>query len=492
MSLAQLLVRVDSEGVHVTRDAKSVPHDGPIGYGDPLWQKTLDMFRRWLDRRRFEKPANDDLTVVGTHLFKVLFGGKRVCEVVLNALKDVVAPGKDPDSTLRIVLEFGADELSTRLAALPWEYLYCPPDRDQGIAKGFFIAAHSKLILSRHVSRADILNLAPQENTLRILLVVSRPNFEMVEVPGDKGKLRQPLTTVDASDVVKVLDELANARQGSIEVRRLDDKVNKQDVAKEVEDWHPQVVHFVGHGKFEKGAGHLAMVRQEFSEEAEKLRLAPTDREAAWVKDDAFAECFANYRPRLVFLQACEGARSDAYNAFSGVAQELMAQSVSAVIAMRFPVSNEWAQLFARTFYESLALGCDIDQAVQIGRRRLGTGTDEELNFQSPDFGSPVAFFQRQQDGQEARLSTDAILPNGVRREVAETETPASCPYFDCQRPLVAGRKFCQSCRRSVAPCPSCHKPMTAALGFCDNCGWTAVQAPEANQASAAPTRGVT
>lgn len=487
MECKQLLVRVDADGVHVARDPQSVPYDGTINYQDPLGQRTLEMFRRWLDAKRFEPPANDDLALVGSHLYRVLFSHKPVRKVFQRALQEVVAQNTQ-DSALRVVLEFGSDAQSTRLAALPWEYLYCPPDEEEGIDKGFFIAAHAKLILSRHVSRTVLVDLAPKEDKLRILLLISRPAFEMVPAAAGEARQQRAMTRVVADDVIAVLTQIRDAMPERVELRIVEQDVSKSAVTALVEDYMPQVVHFIGHGKFEHDAGYLALVRQEYSEDAENLRTPPKGAEASWVKDDAFADCFANYRPRLVFLQACEGARSDAHQAFSGVALKLVRQSVAAVIAMRFPVSNDWAQLFARTFYEALAAGRDIDQAVQLGRLKLGTMTDEELNFRTPDFGSPVAFFQRQQDGQERRPSTDAILPalDGALPPAPTPPADLFCPYAGCERPVRPGVKFCQACRRPIAPCPSCRKLYGVQNGFCDNCGWTADKETPAGQASPA------
>lgn len=466
MEYSEFHVKVEDGEVSVTRDG-GPPARGDVVYGnDPLRQRTLRMFNRWLEAQKFQ--SREDLALVGTYLYRVLFSQPDVHQAFRKAFGIVNERQQaGQEVALRVVLEFADD--SAELAGLPWEYLYFPPAAEGGAGGGYFIAGHSTLILSRHVPQNPLTKLQPQEAELRILVLVSKPTYEMLD-SGDplKSRTSSPLRIVESEKVIGVLRDLQKSSAGRVRLEVEDADVSKERIAALVKEIRPHVVHFIGHGKFEAGAGALAFIRKEQSYEAVEQRVK--GREAAWVDDAAFADCFRDYRPRLIFLQACQGARSDSYEAFSGVAMKLVQESVPAVIAMRYPVSNSMAELFAATFYEHLASGCAIDQAVQLGRLQLGIGTDEEKNFSSPEFGSPVAFFQ---SGGEQK-SFDEILVPGRQPPSPPAPSPQTvlCPYVNCQKPVNPGRRFCQSCQRPISPCPSCGLLMAVDTGFCDNCGW--------------------
>ena len=494
MEYFEFHVKVEGGEVSVSRDG-GPPIRGEVDFdNDPLRQRTLRMFNRWLEAQKFQ--SREDLALVGTYLYRVLFSQKNVHEAFGKAFA-IVNERKQSglEVALRVVLEFAGD--AAELAALPWEYLYFPPKAEGGTGAGFFIAGDSMLILSRHVPQNPLIKCQPQETELRILVLVSKPNYEMLdsgELP--KTKRPAPLGSVESDRVIGVLRDLEKRSAGRVRLEIEAADVSKERVAALVREIRPHVVHFMGHGKFEAGAGAqegkgaLAFIRREQSYEAVEQRVK--GREAAWVDDAAFADCFRDYRPRLIFLQACQGARSDSYEAFSGVAMKLVQESVPAVIAMRYPVSNSMAEMFAATFYAQLASGCAIDQAVQLGRLQLGTGTDEEKNFSSPEFGSPVAFFQ----GGGQQKSFDEILapgriPSSSPPPPVAAQQIVRCPYADCLNPVNPQRRFCQKCKRPISPCPNCQQLMAVDTGFCDNCGWRpdtgAAAAPSAAPGATAP-----
>ncbi len=134
------------------------------------------------------------------------------------------------------------------------------------------------------------------------------------------------------------------------------------ELESKLREFRPHVIHFIGHGKFEDEQGWLAL-------EDEK------DHEVAdWITDDTFASNLTQGefpRPRLVFLDACEGAYSSSYEAFRGTALKLVRSYIPAVVAMQYKVENEVANLFADAFYRSLSQGNPVDEAVQAGRLKL-------------------------------------------------------------------------------------------------------------------------
>jgi hypothetical protein len=320
---------------------------------DPLKIQTIDLFNRWLAQGKISE--RDELTVLGSYLYALLFEEK-----ISQEFKDEFDKiRKQPGTGLRLILEF---ELPARkLAEMPWEYLYYPnSDRE----KGFFIAPREKLILARHVP-INIEIPEPIGKPLRILVVSSKPEGE-----GLGNVLDEP--TIDA------IRDLGEKYPGLFEITILKQptKVEFYDMIKEI---HPHILHFIGHGKYNDG-GYLALVSSD-------------GKTPFWINDLELADCFQDFQPRLVFLQACEGAHSESYEAFRGVALQLVYSKIPAVVAMQYPIENRVANSFSIKFYQSLSEGDPVDVATQKGRAELAVYLDER-NFSSRAFGSPVVYVQ--------------------------------------------------------------------------------------------------
>src|SRR6185295_7061216 len=94
-----------------------------------------------------------------------------------------------------------------------------------------------------------------------------------------------------------------------------------------------EVLHFMGHGGFEKGKGALFF-------ENERGESAP-------ISGEVLGESLRSIRSlRFVFLNACQSAafpRQAGLDPYTGVANALVIRGVPAVIAMQFPISDEAA-----------------------------------------------------------------------------------------------------------------------------------------------------
>jgi hypothetical protein len=224
------------------------------------------------------------------------------------------------------------------------------------------------------------------------------------------------------------------------------------ELESKLREFRPHVIHFIGHGKFEDEQGWLAL-------EDEK------DHEVAdWITDDTFASNLTQGefpRPRLVFLDACEGAYSSSYEAFRGTALKLVRSYIPAVVAMQYKVENEVANLFADAFYRSLSQGNPVDEAVQAGRLKLKKFLSEKKFFSSRAFGSPVVFLQ---------------TANGIiiakRQDDTERGSQYQCPC--CGKPIFNPKTICVKCGGKIKFCPFCLerglKNLMPRGGFCDGC----------------------
>src|SRR5579863_6282568 len=131
---------------------------------DPLDFKAAQMLGALLAEGRIDK--RDRLETIGALLYRLLFNGDKMRE----SFQEVKEKARKSKTPLRVVLEFEPD--TDQYALLPWEYLYCP-GREGGA--GFFIAAQEYLVLSRYVAVKEPWADWQGQDSLRVLIVSSRP-----------------------------------------------------------------------------------------------------------------------------------------------------------------------------------------------------------------------------------------------------------------------------------------------------------------------------
>jgi hypothetical protein len=315
----------------------------------PLHKNLIAIFDRWLREKKISR--RQELAGLGSLLYQSLFDDD-VGRFFKQSLDSVTGSDR-----LRLQLVF--HQAAADLAGVPWEFLYYPDRESQ---RGFFLATHPKLVLSRYiplgVDRPDL----GADEALRFLVVVSQP---------------QGVGPVIAPPVIEAIENLSETHR--ITVRLLENPTIDEFI-EAVEHDQPHVLHFMGHGKFD-GEGSIAL--RQYSESA-----------AAWVTDNTFAEYFQRFQPRLVVLHACQGGEVDFTNNFSGLAPQLIRMQIPAVVAMQYPVANDVAIQFSRAFYRALARGEPVDGAVQEGRLRITQGNPNAHS--SLDFGTPVLYMNSQ------------------------------------------------------------------------------------------------
>ena len=139
------------------------------------------------------------------------------------------------------------------------------------------------------------------------------------------------------------------------------------------------VLHVIGHGDFDEGQQEGVLY---FCDEYGRSVAVPPAVLGPYLHD---------HDPlRLVFLNACQSGRLGAADPFSGMAQRLVQQDCTAVVAMQFPISDGAATAFTGEFYAALADGMPVDQAVTSARKGLLAGYASEwatpvLYLNAPD-----------------------------------------------------------------------------------------------------------
>ena len=294
---------------------------------------------------------------LGAQLYAALCGS----EVGVALLRSLDA-AQDAGAGLRVRLRLSE---TPELAALPWEYLY-DPTRDR------FLALAGELSLVRYLELPEPERVLRVNPPLRILAVIADPTdlTPRLDVGREWALLQTALADLVAAGQV-VLDRLPTATADALQQRLRQDEVH--------------VLHFIGHGWFEAGQGSGSTPNAGLLWEDEQTQARPLTADVLGVL------LHGHPALRLLFLNACEGARSDNQDAFAGVAQHLVRQGLPAVIAMQFPITDVAAIRLAQEFYRALSDGYPVDAALTEARKAV------YAQGSLLEWGTPV-FFSRSLD----------------------------------------------------------------------------------------------
>ena len=145
-------------------------------------------------------------------------------------------------AVVRLELVFPADEAYSRLAAVPWEFLYVPDEHGR---RGAFLAADNKLVLSRYMPSAQGERRLTTKDSLQVLVVVSQP---------DDPLLGEVLYEEVVAQIEATVNELHWAPAELVlnpTARGLHERLFADPV--------PDVIHFMGHGRFDPVEGEAAL-----------------------------------------------------------------------------------------------------------------------------------------------------------------------------------------------------------------------------------------
>jgi tetratricopeptide (TPR) repeat protein len=351
-----LLIYPDDNGYHARLLHSPVGEGATVQFALPFGEDELRAFLgvnlEGMRHVRISTPANQasgSLTPqdFGERLFAAVFAGN-----ISNALQRSLDEARRQQAGLRIRLRLDAN--APGLAALPWEYLYAKPPLG-------FLALSDRTVLLRYVELDQPPQPLQATLPLHVLAVVANPtDLPQLDVEGEWRQLEQALQPLQRQGLIR-LERLEQAT-----IANLQERLQQDDV---------HILHFIGHGYFDPAAqtGGLA-----FENDQGESHSVETGRFVSLL-----ADCDAL---KLVFLNACEGARSSQMDFFAGTAQQIVRYGVPAVVAMQFPVRDTIAVKLSRAFYGALAAGHAADAAVAAARKAtFATGNDRE-------WATPVLF----------------------------------------------------------------------------------------------------
>jgi len=252
-----------------------------------------------------------------------------------------------------------AKEAATLLLGLPWELLHD--------GKRYLFQGAKPSRVRRRLPSTEGFDVPVGATPIRILLITARPEDDAC---GYIDHRASALPLVEAMEALPGLVELRVLRPPTLPALR-----KELDRARG-ENTPYQVVHFDGHGVYDRTAG-LGGLCFELPEDSAKLE----GRRHATVYTDKLGPLLRDHRIPLVFLEACQTAQAE--QASESVASELLKVGVASVVAMSHSVLVETARRFVAAFYEALAAGRRVGDAMLEGQRRL-----KDDNFRGRIFGA--------------------------------------------------------------------------------------------------------
>jgi CHAT domain len=309
-----------------------------------------------------------DPAKTGAALFQALFQSSRVNELFQQSLSWGGRDGVDHGLRLRLRINPADSEL-TAFRALPWELLYRKNTED-------FLALSAKTPVVRSFDVPRSSTLQPFEPPLRVLLVLSEdPRGQDLRVREELQQLREML---EKNPQVRV-ELLENPDPWALRPALLR------------QPFH--VLHYMGHGIFDPESEEGALLFRG----PRGTRVPLSGRHLATKLKDLGSL-------RLVTLNACDTARSVEENPFAGLANALLLGGIPAVVAMKAPVRDKQALAFSRDFYQRLAAGRSLEEAMSEGRQAI-----HSLDTTGEDWAIPILFlgalagdlftFRREVDG---------------------------------------------------------------------------------------------
>jgi tetratricopeptide (TPR) repeat protein len=240
-----------------------------------------------------------------------------------------------------------AREVATLLLGLPWELLH---DRD-----GYLFQGAKPTRVRRRLPNTRVLDVPVVATPIRILLVTARPEDEAC---GYIDHRVSALPLVEAMESLPGLVKIQVLSPPTLPALR--EELDRARAARK--PYH--VIHFDGHGVYDRSVG-LGGLCFENPQDIGKL----DQRRHVIVTTEKLGPLLRDHRIPLVFLEACQTAKAE--KASESVASELLKVGVASVVAMSHSVLVETAGRFVEAFYDGLASGARVGDAMLKGQRQL-------------------------------------------------------------------------------------------------------------------------
>ena len=384
-SLAAEDVEKDAEGIQgfTVRVFSS-----PAGRSEPQPRTVPADLRRYLGRLERRKLDVDSIVGLGEALADLLLPEP------VRALFVQSLDGLDAGQGLRVRLR-----LAPGLAGIPWEYMYVQRTGGEKDATGF-LALDPRVSIVRQEVLPVPADLDRTPRPRRMLVALASPEqegYDALDLARERAYIQQALEDVPAVEL-EFVEPATVQGVGDTLLHGAD------------------IFHFAGHGVFQQ-TGLGASLGSTVGEG--NLVFVGEDQKPALIPADQIAVNLRGHGVQLVVLGACQTGRRDEENVWSGVVAALMEAQIPAAVAMQYQVWDEAAIAFSRSFYQALAAGLPLDQAVSAGRVAVFNlchplQEDERRGRYWRDWGVPVLYLRAGGD-----FVLPAIADAGLRETVA-------------------------------------------------------------------------
>jgi tetratricopeptide (TPR) repeat protein len=313
-----------------------------------------------------------------------------------------------------------ADEGATLLLALPWELIHD--------GEGYLFQGARGVRVRRSLPSRNPQQALATEPPIRVLLVSPRPEDESAGYIDHRSS---------AKPVVEALTAL-----GELAEFKVLEPPTFTALQRELKSAPYHVVHFDGHGVYDRNHGLGALC---FEDPADEGKVA--GRRSQLVTADKIAEVIRDHRVPLMFLDACQTAKAAA-DPSASVAGKLLESGVGSVTAMSHSVLVETARRFVSEFYRDLMGGKRVGQAMLSGQRALKADTFRGKVFTGDlhleDWFVPV-LFQEELDPQLVREipaeSIRAIAGRGRQLALGKIPEEPQHTFVGRSRQLLAAER---------------------------------------------------
>jgi tetratricopeptide (TPR) repeat protein len=345
--------------VHSVKGWRLIAPIGPIEAEDLRWY--LEKYAIWPSHyfRDRARKMEENLVKWGQLLYEAAMPVVHTANVMNAWAKIGSHAGRRFSVHVDATLEDGATEsdvkmakeAATRLLALPWELLHD--------SKSYLFQGARPVRVRRRIPGIEALDVPVVATPIRILLVTARPEDDSC---GYLDHRASALPLVEAMESLPGLVRIHVLSPPTLSALRAElDRARD-----EKKPYH--VVHFDGHGVFNREVG-LGGLCFENPEDTSKLE----QRRHVTVFTNDLGPLLRDHRIPLVFLEACQTAQAE--KASESVASELLKVGVASVVAMSHSVLVETARRFVEAFYDALASGRRVGDAMLAGQRQLKDDT---------------------------------------------------------------------------------------------------------------------
>jgi tetratricopeptide (TPR) repeat protein/predicted ATPase len=327
---------LDPGSIRVSVDGETTE---PRPFSNPLTRKDLEDLRWYLEVYPTSMLGEPDVREASRIAAQLATWGRSLFDAAFQSSEARRLFDRFLAADSAHILTIRADQPS--IQALPWELLH-----STGTEGTFLIGGRPTISIRRWAQqRTSSFRVAPRE-TIHILFVTSRPVDQgFVDPRADPAAM---LDVLERQDHGRFTWEFLHPATIAALAARLDDsRCPRVDI-----------LHFDGHGAFGDAGGVLL------------FETIQADGDV--VSAERLGEHLRRHCVPLVVLSACQSAFTDDGDAAIGsIASELVAVGVPAVVAMTHSVLADTTEILFGPFYDTLARGRTVSQAVDAGRLRL-------------------------------------------------------------------------------------------------------------------------